>query len=71
MSITAGDLPESTLHSEVVLFCDSCEEEFSATRGDYWYLDATEVMHCQYDGTELRLGRWVSVWHDLAELEED
>ncbi len=43
--LTVKDLPETAPHG-VMLHCNNCLEEYSATRGDYFMMDADEVPLC-------------------------
>ncbi len=63
--LTYGDLPARSTSIRtvegrqisgypIVLFCPSCGEQYSATRGDYWDRTAQKVI-CAYDGTPMVL----------------
>lgn len=63
--ITVAALPSEPRGA--FLFCDCCDGQFSACRGDYWHLHASHVMRCGCNGkTPLRLVRRVSFLEDVG-----
>ena len=50
----ASDLPKRPKPG-VLLCCANCQDEYSATRGDYFMLDPDERMSCGECGDELSL----------------
>lgn len=46
MTIRVNDLPERPAPN-VVLHCPHCLSDYSATRGDYFWMPATKVFRCQ------------------------
>ncbi len=46
MSVTPRDLPESTLGTGIVLHCPECGTDWSATRGDYFWVGLDEPFVC-------------------------
>jgi hypothetical protein len=46
--VTVADLPNLSDYPKlrILLYCDKCGAEYSANRGDYWYLVAQHVLTC-------------------------
>lgn len=38
-----------------IAYCPTCHEEYSANRGDYFFLKATDVLYCEACGEPLQL----------------
>lgn len=55
-SITVADLPVDTVPG-VSLYCPTCQEHYSATKGDYFWMPIGMMFRCQNDRTPLRLVR--------------
>lgn len=46
-SIQVCDLPEGTLDTGVFLYCNICDAQYSATRGDYfWRFPDSKLLCC-------------------------
>lgn len=64
--LKVSDLPESTLESGAFLYCPECDERYSATRGDYFWMPANEPILCGNEGNPMVLATETCTIHFVA-----
>lgn len=57
MSVTVQDLPALGERPELFLYCEECDERYSATRGDYFWMPPSEPFTCECCDAPLVLAR--------------